>query len=144
MTLRQARALLCRYYAAMDRAAALGERVSSWLAGPVRTKTPASPVERAAILRAAILLRWRYVTRALDRLGAQHRRWVELRFGRNLSIQVARREMGLGYSEARDLENQALAAFIVALGERVEAEPEESEKRRMPDGRDDGDDSAEG
>lgn len=122
MTLDQARALLRRWFRALERAS----EVFPGRSGDILQTTAGvknwtvSLTEAQALLRLGILEDFENVARAFSRLSARQQQWLWLRYGLELRFRDARKTMGLRHTSAARLDCMALAAFITALGQRWE------------------------
>ena len=121
MTLDQARALLRRWFRALEKASEVfpGRSGDILLTAGVKNRT-ASLTELQAVARVAVLEGFEDVARAFSKLSLRQQEWLWLRYGLELRFRDAREAMGLRHTSAARLDCMALAAFITALGRRWE------------------------
>jgi DNA-directed RNA polymerase specialized sigma24 family protein len=121
VTLDQARALLRRWFRALEKASEVfpGRSGDILLTAGVKHWT-ASLTELQAVARVAVLEGFEDVARAFSRLSPRQQEWLWLRYGLELRFRDAREAMGLRHTSAARLDCMALAAFITALGRRWE------------------------
>jgi len=121
VTLDQARALLRRWFRALERASeGFPGRSGDVVMAEGGKNWTVSVTELQAVARVTVLEGFEDVERAFSRLSLRQQEWLWLRYGLELRFRDARDQLGLRHNRAVLLDHMALTAFITALGVRFE------------------------
>lgn len=117
MTFKTARQKLKKYYRTIEIAEDYQLSCSDIIIVVGNTQKKAtSPEEAATIRRLDLLAKVQDTADALKKLPEDHRQFIALRFGKELSLRQAAREVFASVSTIHRFEIEVLSAFIVALG----------------------------
>jgi len=118
MSYGEARSKLRRHYALVEalEAHSIGRSVSFIAVGLDGGDPSASPSEGSALKVVVLSEQIEEVNRSLSQLPYDYRQCLVLRYRDNLTVRATGRELHLSKSSAFELERNALAAFISALG----------------------------
>jgi len=112
MTHDEARTLLKKYYRVLELAHEYQLRSTDIIIAVGQTHNTTSPQEREVVRRVSMLEDVQPVDGVIKRLHKDYQKFIELRWGKEMSLLVIGREMFMSKKTAWKFEGEILSAFI--------------------------------